>query len=94
MTSPWREAEITSYPTEISFGPEGAAWPTFAERWLGGEYPAGRGLKPQQAGWCCAGCRRGYAPWVRMCGHCGPAAEPSATTDCTWSPDAAEPDES
>ena len=81
----------------FAYGPPaftGTGWPSFAQAWLGGEFPAGRGLPADpQPGWCCPGCGRGYSPKVFQCYHCGP--EPGAVTrDLTWSPDEPEPDDS
>ena len=73
----------------------GTGWPTFAERWYGGEYPAGRGQQAEPpAGWQCPGCTRCYGPAVVQCRFCGPAEDSSGTRDLTWAPDSGEPDES
>jgi hypothetical protein len=72
-------------------GSSGLGWPSFAETWLGGPCPAGRGLPPEpEPGWTC-GCGRGYNPKVMQCYHC-PEPKAQASRDLTWSPDAAEPD--
>jgi hypothetical protein len=89
VTSPWPHAETTALGS-------GLGWPSFAERWLGGEYPTGRGQSAEpERGWTC-GCGRGYSPRVMQCYHCPEPAAPAVnvTVDLTWTPDALEPDDS
>ena len=70
-----------------------AAWPTFAETWMGEvtTYPTGRGLSAPQHGWICSGCGSGYSPRISRCEVCGPEAkgtQPSVPVMGEWTDEA------
>lgn len=67
----------TDYPWGYGMPLPGAVWPSFAERWLGGEYPSR--VEPQAlSGWRCPGCRRCFSPEVLQCRFCEPGEQSDA----------------